>query len=71
MAKQNKTLENILAGDTIASLAAQLDVGDTDAKIIVVLVAPEGVRIAKVKTLSKAEALGALYMAIELQNYEA
>lgn len=73
MVKRNKdSLNALLIGDKIGSLAEQLDVGDVDVdKLLVIMVAPSGVRLAKSEGISKAEALGALHIAIELETYEA
>ena len=59
-----ETINEILMGDTLAELAARLDIGD-DSKVIGIVVVPEGVRVASSGCASKHEVLGALYQAVE------
>lgn len=65
MKKPKATISGVLLGDTLGQLVGQLDEGNPDAKLIVILVGENDIRLAASENLSKAEILGSLYMAIE------
>ena len=61
MVKRKQTITEILLGDSLGELATQLDDGHGDARLMVISIGANGVRVGCAADISKAEALGALY----------
>jgi len=68
--RKSDSLSTLLLGDTIAGLAEILNVNDDNQKIMAILIGPGGVKVAIAKDISRAEAIGALYQAIECVSYD-
>ena len=63
--KKKESISTILLGDQIGELARNLDVGESDQKLIAILICPGKVRVSTTPGLGKAEIIGALNLAID------
>lgn len=64
-----ESISSILLGDSLGELVALLGAEGNEGKLIVILVHPGGVSLAAGKGFSKAELLGALYLATDQITY--
>ena len=64
--KKANTISSILIGDTLGELVEKLDIGEGDARLIVLLVGTANqIKLTHSKGISRAELLGTLYLAID------
>ena len=63
---KDQSISGILIGDTLGELAQRLDIGEGNAKLIVIALGEDGrLRIATSGNASMVEVVGALYLAID------
>ena len=56
----------LLVGDTLGELVSKIDIGEPDARLIVILVGSSNqIQLTHSKGISRAELLGTLYMAVD------
>jgi len=71
MVKRN-TISELLLGDSLGELVAKLNVGDPEARLIVIIATHAGgIRMAASENISKPEQIGILYLSIDQLSMEA